>query len=119
MTVHLAKSPTLAIMQGRVYVRNKVLEAHPRKPELNIYLAHCEGRPFVVKPVPKSIFEHCMLLKREFPDAWQLRTHVDANEDELTLVYDYFEHDLLSLVQNNSNLSLKARKFVLQQVGQA
>lgn len=60
-----------------------------------------------------------MILKREFPDTWQLRTHVDASEDELTLVYDYFEHDLLSLVKSNSNLSLRARKSILQQVGQA
>ncbi|KAG2019054.1 hypothetical protein GB937_005345 [Aspergillus fischeri] len=110
---------TLAGISGRVYVRDRVLKTHPRKPELNIYLAHCEGRSFVLKPVSKSIFEHSMILKREFPDTCQLRTHVDANEDELTLVYDYFEHDLLSLVQNDSNLSLKARKCILQQVGQA
>jgi serine/threonine protein kinase len=60
-----------------------------------------------------------MLLKREFPDTRQLRTHVDANEDELTLVYEYFDHGLLSLVQKSPRLSLKARKFILQQVGQA
>jgi serine/threonine protein kinase len=60
-----------------------------------------------------------MLLKREFTDTGQLRTHVDANEDELTLLYEYFDHGLLSLVQNNPHLSLKARKFILQQVGQA
>jgi serine/threonine protein kinase len=59
-----------------------------------------------------------MLLKTEFPDTWQLRTHVDANEDKLTLFYEYFEYDLLSLVQNKL-LSLKARKFILQEVGQA
>jgi serine/threonine protein kinase len=59
-----------------------------------------------------------MLLKTEFPDTWQLRTHVDANEDKLTLFYEYFEYDLLSLVQNK-RLSLKARKFILQEVGQA
>ncbi|GFG14569.1 hypothetical protein IFM61392_08523 [Aspergillus lentulus] len=111
-------SSTLVSTSGHVYVRDRILKAHPRQPELNIHLAHCESRPFVLKPVSESIFEHFMILKREFPDTCQLRTHVDASEDELTLVYDYFEHDLLSLVQNNSNLSLRARKSILQQVGQ-
>lgn len=59
-----------------------------------------------------------MTLKREFADTCQLRTHVDVNENELILVYEYFGHDLLSLVQNNSNLSLEARKYILRQVGQ-
>lgn len=79
----------------------------------------CDSQPFVLKPVSKSIFGHSVMLRREFPDTRQLRTHADVNENELILVYEYFEHDLLSLVQNNSSLSLKARKFILQQVGQA
>jgi serine/threonine protein kinase len=72
-----------------------------------------------LKPVSESIFKHSATLKREFPHTSQLRTHVDVNEDELVLIYEYFEHDLLSLVQNNSNLSVRARKFVLREVGQA
>lgn len=60
-----------------------------------------------METVFKSIFERTMILKGEFSDTCQLRTHVDANEDELTIVCDYSEHDLLSLVQNKSNLSLR------------
>ncbi|KAL3412780.1 hypothetical protein V8F44DRAFT_662274 [Aspergillus fumigatus] len=113
---------TLVSISCHVYVHNKVLRAHPRKPELNNYLAHIPtiqlieattvnrgGRPLVLETVFKSIFERTMILKGEFSDTCQLRTHVDANEDELTIVCDYSEHDLLSL----------ARKCIFQQVGQA
>lgn len=60
-----------------------------------------------------------MILKGEFSDTCQLRTHVDANEDELTIVCDYSEHDLLSLVQKKIESISKARKCIFQQVGQA
>ncbi|KKK24191.1 hypothetical protein AOCH_000780 [Aspergillus ochraceoroseus] len=77
-------SSILAGASGRVYVRDKVLRAHPKRPELNIYRAHCENQPVVLKPVSKSIFVRAILnLKRGCPDTNQLRTHVDANEDEL------------------------------------
>lgn len=35
----LRMSSTLVGSSGRVYVRDRVLKAHPRRPELNIYLA--------------------------------------------------------------------------------
>jgi serine/threonine protein kinase len=112
-------SSTLVGSSGRVYVRDRVLKAHPRRPELNIYLAHCESQSFVLKPVSESIFEHSLSLKREFPDTSQLRTHVDANEDESVLIYEYFTHDLLSLLQSDSNVPVTARKLILREVGRA
>jgi serine/threonine protein kinase len=79
----------------------------------------CEGRSFVLKPVSESIFEHSVTIRREFPDDSQLRTHVDVNEDDRILIYEYFACDLLCLVQKHLNLSLKARKSILREIGQA
>lgn len=72
-----------------------------------------------MKPVSESIFEHPVTLKQAFPDTSQLRTHVDVNENDQVLIYEYLAHDLLNLVQKNTNLPLKARKSILQEVGQA
>ncbi|PTU21863.1 hypothetical protein P175DRAFT_0203302 [Aspergillus ochraceoroseus IBT 24754] len=109
--IKIRMSSILAGASGRVYVRDKVLRAHPKRPELNIYRAHLFPS--------QSSFEQSLTLKRGCPDTNQLRTHVDANEDELVLVYEYFEHDLLSLVRKNSNLPLRARKidYIFQDVG--
>lgn len=67
----------------------------------------------------ESIFEHSVAIRGEFPGHSQLRTHVDVNENDRVLIYEYFACDLLSLVQKNVNLSLKARKYILREVGQA
>lgn len=79
----------------------------------------CESQPFVLKPVSESILEHSITLKRAFPHTSQFRTHVDINENEMVLIYEYFEHDLLSLVQNNVDFSVEAKKSILREVGQA
>ena len=95
-------SSKLVGRSGRVYVRNKVLQAHPLKSELNVYLAQyvlrsilnsqnpgklvtgwvmngssCEDRPFVLKPVSQSIFELFEELKHEFGNSCRIRTHID------------------------------------------
>ena len=36
---YVRMSSTLVGRSGRVYVRDKVLQAHPKKSELNVYLA--------------------------------------------------------------------------------
>ncbi|KAF3406306.1 hypothetical protein DPV78_000149 [Talaromyces pinophilus] len=101
---------TLVGASGRVYVRDKLLRSHPRNSQLNIYLANCEGRSFVLKLVSESIFKYSVTIKQHFPDNSQLRTHVDI------LIYKYFTYDLLRLVQKNLNLSLKARKSILREI---
>ncbi|PCG92481.1 Hypothetical protein PENO1_088530 [Penicillium occitanis (nom. inval.)] len=82
---------TLTGTSGHVYILSKLLKPHPRNPEMNIYLAH-----------------------------GQLRTHVDVNENDRTLIYEYFSHNLLAFVQRNQkNLSLKVRKSILWELGLA
>jgi serine/threonine protein kinase len=45
--------------------------------------------------------------------------HVDYNEEEYSLVYEYYRDDLLSLVKNNPNFPLEARKQILREAGKA
>ncbi|KAK5093758.1 hypothetical protein LTS08_008822 [Lithohypha guttulata] len=110
-------SSTLVGRSGRVYVRDKVLQVHPKKSELDVYLAHCENRPFVLKPVSPSIFELSKELKHEFEENYRVRTHIDYNEEERILIYEYFMDNLLSLVKNNPELPIEARKSVLRELG--
>jgi serine/threonine protein kinase len=78
-----------------------------------------ENRWCVVKRVSPSIFEQSLEHKREFPDTRRLRMHIDYNLDEHILVYEYFRDDLLSLVRNNQDFPLEARKRILQETGKA
>lgn len=77
----------------------------------------CEDRPFVLKPVPQSIFELSEELKQEFGNNCRIRTHIDYNEEERVLVYEFFKDNLLSLVKNNPDLPIEARKFILRELG--
>jgi serine/threonine protein kinase len=45
--------------------------------------------------------------------------HVDLNEDENVLIYPYYQHTLLGLLQEDSNVADAARKKILQQTGEA
>ncbi|KAL9131777.1 MAG: hypothetical protein Q9217_000382 [Psora testacea] len=116
-------SSTLVGRSGRVYVRDKVLQAHPKNPELDVYLAQvenessCEDRPFVLKPLSQSIIELSEELKHEFGHNHRIRTHIDKNKEESVHVYEYFKGNLLSLVKNNPDLSIEARKFILRELG--
>lgn len=80
-------------------------------------ISSCENRPFVLKPVSQSIFELSQELKHEFGGNSHLRTHLDDNEEERVLVYDYYKDNLLSLVKNNPDLPIKERKFILRELG--
>ncbi|KAL9023222.1 MAG: hypothetical protein Q9196_007330 [Gyalolechia fulgens] len=108
---------TLVGRTGRVYMRDRVLQFHPRKPELNIYLAHSEDRPFVLKPASRSIFKLSQELRHEFGNSSRIRTHIDEIEGDSVLVYEYFDDNLLSLVSNNADLPVEARKFILRELG--
>jgi serine/threonine protein kinase len=45
--------------------------------------------------------------------------HVDLNEDKNVLIYPYYQHTLLGLLQEDSNVSDAARKKILHQTGEA
>jgi serine/threonine protein kinase len=45
--------------------------------------------------------------------------HVNYNKEEHSLVYEYYRDDLLSLIKNNPNFPLKARKQILREAGKA
>lgn len=77
----------------------------------------CEGRPFVLKPASRSIFELSQELRHEFENNPRIRTHIDEIEGESVLVYEYFKDNLLSLVKNNADLPVEARKLILRELG--
>lgn len=76
-----------------------------------------ENLAFVLKPVSRSIFELSKELKHEFGSNCRIRTHIDHNEEERVLVYEYFKENLLSLVKNTPHLPIQTRKFILRELG--
>jgi serine/threonine protein kinase len=78
----------------------------------------CKDRLFVLKPVSQLIFELSEELKHEFGNSCRIRTHIDYNEEERVLVYEYFKDNLLSLLKNNPDLPIETRKFILRELGQ-
>ena len=77
----------------------------------------CEDRPFVLKPASRSIFELSQELRDEFENSSRIRTHIDEIEGGSVLVYEYFKGNLLSLVKNNADLPVEARKLILRELG--
>jgi serine/threonine protein kinase len=69
--------------------------------------------------VSKPFFDLSLRLAADFPESRRLRMHVDLNEDENILVYPYYQHTLLGLLQEDSELPDAARKKVLRQTGEA
>ncbi|KAI4636730.1 hypothetical protein J4E93_011000 [Alternaria ventricosa] len=108
---------TLVGQSGREYNLQKVLQRHPKKPELSVCLALCDKTPYVVKPVSEFILEHLQEFRAEFEGHPRLRIHVDRIEKENILVYEYFKSDLLALVENYPPLPLIARKKILNEIG--
>lgn len=76
----------------------------------------CDSKPFVLKPVSKSIFDLLQEFKDDFENNPRLRIHVDENKKENILIYEYFKSDLLSLVENYPALPIEARKTILKEV---
>jgi hypothetical protein len=58
----------------------------------------------------KPFFDLSLRLVADFPESRRLRMHVDLNEDENILVFPYYQHTLLRLLQEDSELSDAARK---------
>ncbi|XMA13115.1 hypothetical protein WAI453_005906 [Rhynchosporium graminicola] len=59
---------TLVGTSGREYLCQKALQRHPTHPAFDIQLALCNGKPFVLKPVSRSIFDLLQEFKDEFGD---------------------------------------------------
>lgn len=77
----------------------------------------CEDPPFVLKPASRSIFELSQVLRHKFENSSRVQSHIDEIEGESVLVYEYFKDNLLSLVKNNADLPVKARKLILREIG--
>ncbi|KAM5452387.1 hypothetical protein MaudCBS49596_003204 [Microsporum audouinii] len=112
-------SSTLVGRSGREYVRDKILKHNPKRPDLNVYLARSENQNFVLKRVSDSIFSLSLDLKQEFPETRRLRVHIDENEEEKVLIYEYFSDNLLSFIKKYPSLPIEARKWILQELGQS
>jgi serine/threonine protein kinase len=77
------------------------------------------NKRYVLKPVSPAIYGLLKEIKHEFCGNTRLRLHIDHNDKEQTLVYEYFRTDLLALVKNCPEMSVQARKSILQEVGLA
>jgi serine/threonine protein kinase len=69
--------------------------------------------------VSKPFYDLSLRLAADFPESHRLRMHVDYNEEENVLIYPYYQHTLLSLLQEDPNISDAARKKILRQTGEA
>ena len=58
-------------------------------------------------------------LKSEFPTTNRLRMHTDYNEEELTLVYEYYRHTLLTLLNEFPDFPITGIKDILRCTGGA
>ncbi|THZ14138.1 hypothetical protein D6C89_10250 [Aureobasidium pullulans] len=93
-------SPTLVGSSGRTYSRKELLHTNPECPQLHMYIAVSENKRYVLKPVPPSIFDFLQEVKDTFRSDSRLRTHINQNDENLTLVYEYFKTNLLALIKN-------------------
>lgn len=69
--------------------------------------------------MPESFFQLSQELAREFAGTRRLRLHVDYNEEEQTLVYEYFRHTFLALLNSYPDFPLTEVKKILQYTGEA
>jgi serine/threonine protein kinase len=86
---------------------------------LNESQLRSQDQSFVFKRVSKPFLDLSLRLAAEFPKSRRLRMHVDLNEDKNVLIYPYYQHTLLGLLQEDSNVSDAARKKILHQTGEA
>ncbi|KAI4941938.1 hypothetical protein J4E91_010488 [Alternaria rosae] len=109
---------TIVGKSGRVYIQREVLQER-KDPRLNIFKAESHDQSFVFKRVSKPFYDLSLRLAADFPESRRLRMHVDLNEDENVLIYPYYQHTLLGLLQEDSKISDAARKKILRQTGEA
>jgi serine/threonine protein kinase len=89
------------------------------KADLILYVS-CGDKAFVLKRLSPSIFAQWFYKhKLDLPGTHRILAPVDYNVEEKTVVYEYLKEDLLSLVQNNPDFPVAARKQILFEVGKA
>jgi hypothetical protein len=69
--------------------------------------------------VSKPFYDLSLRLADELSESRRLRMHVDVSEDEDVLIYPYYQHTLLGLLKEDSNISDAARKKILRHTGEA
>jgi len=78
-----------------------------------------EDQTFVLKRVQRPFYDLSQRLAAEFAGSSRLRMHVDCNQEEGVLVYNYFKDTLLGLIQKDPELPFAERKKILRRVGEA
>ncbi|KAH9205834.1 kinase-like domain-containing protein [Leptodontidium sp. 2 PMI_412] len=109
---------TFISSSGREYARGAVLKPNTKRPKLSLCVAYCENQPFVLKSTSATIFQLLQKLKYEF-ESTRFRHHIDANDDEMVLVYEWYKDDLLQLITKHPNITLTSRKWTLREIGEA
>lgn len=67
----------------------------------------------------KRHFDLARRIANDLPSSQHLRMHVDCNSEQCILVFDYFQDTLLSLLNNNPDLSPDERPKIMRSVGEA
>ncbi|KAL6703216.1 hypothetical protein ACN47E_010078 [Coniothyrium glycines] len=114
----IRRASTIAGKSGHVYIQREVLQER-KDPRLNIFRAESHGQSFVSKRVSKPFYDLSLRLAVDVPESRRLRMHVDSNEGENILIYPYYQHTLLGLLQADLKIPAAARKKILQQTGEA
>lgn len=73
-----------------------------------------QGQSFVAKRVSHSFFQLSQEQKKEFPHSQHVRMHVDYNEKEIVLVYDYYKHTFLALLSQHPEFPPAEIKKILR-----
>ena len=63
----------------------------------------------------KLFYNLSLRLAADFPKSRRLRIHVNLKEDENFLIYPYYQHTPIGLLQEDSKISDVARKKILRQ----
>lgn len=113
------RTSTVTGESGREYIRSQVLQRHRTDPSLSVFMAKSGDETFVVKRVPRQLYELSQRFASEFESSSRLRVHTDCNHEDNVLVYPYFKSTLLALIQGYPEFPTEGRKKILRQVCEA
>ncbi|EUC42743.1 hypothetical protein COCMIDRAFT_39214 [Bipolaris oryzae ATCC 44560] len=112
---------TIVGKSGRIYIRREVL-AERRDPRLSVFKAEFVTQNLTYKIYfdrTKPFYNLSLRLAADFPESRRLRMHVDSSEEENFLIYPFYQHTLLGLLQDDPEVSRAAQKRILQETGAA
>lgn len=69
--------------------------------------------------VAKPFYDLSLRLAADFPESRRLHMHIDSSEEESVLIYPFYQHTLLGMLQQDPEISGAAKKKVLQETGDA